>query len=189
MTTTQQQDVVDLLLRQHEQIKALFNQIAGAGGVDKRERFEELVRLLAVHESAEEEVVHPAARRKIDRGDQVVGSRLQEEHQAKHALAELYDLGIDHPDFDRKLATLAEAVTQHAEREEREEFQRMREKFPADQLQTMAKTVQAAQSLAPTRPHPRIGESQTANLLVGPPLSVFDRIRDKVRDSAQAQRG
>ena len=189
MTTTEQRDVVDLLLHQHEQIKALLNQIAGASGAQKRERFEELVRLLAVHESAEEQLVHPPARRKIDNGEQVVGSRLQEEHQAKHALAELYDLGVDHPDFDNRFAAFAEAVVQHADREEREEFQRMREQFPAEQLKTMAKTVQAAESIAPTRPHPALGESPTTNLLAGPPLSVFDRVRDKMRDWRESRQG
>ena len=62
MTDVAQQDVVALLLEQHNQIKTLFNQVSTARGTQKRELFEDLVRLLAVHESAEEEVVHPAGR-------------------------------------------------------------------------------------------------------------------------------
>ena len=51
MTATQQKDAVDVLLAQHEQIKALFGQVMSASGEEKRERFEDLVRLLAVHEA------------------------------------------------------------------------------------------------------------------------------------------
>jgi hemerythrin superfamily protein len=186
MTDVRQQDVVDLLLSQHDQIKSLFSQVGAAHGKQKRELFENLVRLLAVHESAEEEVVHPTARRTIDGGDRVVDQRLQEEDEAKHALAELYDLGVDHPDFDGKLTTLAEAVIEHATHEETEEFRYLRANLAPDRLRRMAAAVQAAEAVAPTRPHPAGGESAVANLIVGPPAAIFDRVRDAVRDWRKA---
>jgi hemerythrin superfamily protein len=177
-----EQDVVDLLLEQHNQIKTLFGQVAVAHGDKKRELFEDLVRLLAVHETAEEEVVHPAARRKIDDGDDIVDSRLEEEDQAKHALADLYDLGVDHPEFDNRLKMLASEVIRHATNEEKEEFSRLRDVFKPAELRKMAGAVKAAEAMAPTRPHPMAGESAAANLLAGPPLAVFDRARDAMRD-------
>jgi hemerythrin superfamily protein len=182
------QDVVDLLQTQHNEIKSLFSRLATAKGTEKREVFEDLVRLLAVHESAEEGVVHPAARRAIDGGDQVVDSRLHEEEEAKDVLAELYDLGVDHPDFDTKLAKFRDAVIAHATREENDEFRSLRQKVPAERLDRMAGAVRAAEAMAPTRPHPKAGESAAANLLVGPPVAVFDRLRDAVRDWRQSQR-
>jgi hemerythrin superfamily protein len=185
-TTKRDQDVVDLLLAQHDQIKTLFGEVSAAQGDRKRELFEDLVRLLAVHESAEEEVVHPTARRKIDEGDAMVDRRLREEDEAKHALAELYDLGVCHPEFDAKFAALASAVIEHATREENEEFSFLRRSVPAERLQRMAGAVRVAEAMAPTRPHPHTGESATANLLAGPPLAVFDRMRDTVRDWRQS---
>jgi hemerythrin superfamily protein len=182
VTTIQQQDVVDLLREQHEQIKSLFSRVAAATGTEKRELFEELVRLLAVHETAEEEVVHPTARRSMTGAEQVVDARLREEDEAKHALAALYDLGVDHPEFDGKLGMLAEAVIAHAEREEAEEFPQLREHVSAEQLRRMTGAVKAAEATAPTRPHPKSGESAMANLIAGPPLALFDRMRDQVRD-------
>jgi hemerythrin superfamily protein len=182
MTATQQKDVVDLLLDQHNQIKALLGRVSDAQGVSKREAFQDLVRLLAVHESAEEEVVHPRARATIDQGDQVVAPRLHEEHEAKHVLAALYDMGVDHPEFDQKFAEFAEAVKQHAGHEESDEFPALRRDASPDQLRRMAGAVMAAEAIAPTRPHPKSGESATANLIAGPPLAVFDRIRDRMRD-------
>jgi hemerythrin superfamily protein len=182
MTATSQDDVVSLLLDQHEQVKSLFSRLKASAGTQKKELFEDLVRLLAVHETAEEEVVHPTARRKLDHGEEVVDGRLHEEEAAKRALAELYDLGVDHPDFDGKLAAFEEAVVRHATREENEEFVRLREMLSPDQLRRMAGAVRAAEATAPTRPHPQGPESAVGNLLVGPPVAIFDRIRDGVRD-------
>jgi hemerythrin superfamily protein len=188
VTQIAHRDVVDLLLEQHQEIKELFRQVATATGTTKRERFQELVRLLAVHESAEEGVVHPAARKSINGGEQVVESRLHEEDEAKHVLADLYDMGVDDPRFDAKFAEFEQAVIEHATHEEQDEFRYLRENLPEDRLEKMAGAVEAAEKLAPTRPHPMAGESATANLLAGPPAAVFDKVRDAVRDWRESNR-
>ncbi|MFJ1454951.1 hemerythrin domain-containing protein [Nocardia wallacei] len=185
---TEQQDVVELLKAQHNQIRQLIDQVRAADGAGKREPFEDLVRLLAVHESAEEEVIHPAARR-VYVADHVVESRLREEEKAKQALAELHDLGVEHRDFDAKFDAFATAVIDHAEHEEREEFERLREDSSAAERAGLATAVQMAEATAPTRPHPAAGSSGPANLLAGPPLAIFDRVRDTVRDWVRKTRG
>ncbi|WP_245548020.1 hemerythrin domain-containing protein [Nocardia pneumoniae] len=175
------QDVVDLLTAQHQEITSLLEQLK-AGHDAKQDVFTHLVRLLAVHESAEEEVVHPVAGRARFGADEVVKPRLVEENEAKRALSELYDLGVDHPEFDAKLAAFADAVVEHAAHEEAEEFTLLRAQYSSTQLRRMAGSVRAAEAVAPTRPHPHAGESAVANLLAGPPLALFDRARDAVRD-------
>jgi len=177
-----EQDVVDLLIDQHGQIKKLFADVAAATGEQKRDLFHQLVRLLVVHESAEEQVVHPTARRKIENGDPIVSARLVEEDEAKHTLAELYDLGVDHPDFDMRLKEFSDAVVKHATAEETEEFMQLRTSLRPEELSRMAGVVRAAEAAAPTRPHPGAGESATANVVLGPPMALFDRVRDAVRD-------
>jgi hypothetical protein len=186
-TESQPGDVIDLLLTQHSEIKDLFGRVAQAHGADKREQFENLVRLLAVHETAEEELIHPLARTHLDNGDTVVEALLQEEHQAKRALSDLYDLGVDHPDFDTRLGALRQVVVEHAEREEHEEFGYLQKALPADRLQRLTRAVLAAEKVAPTRPHAGT-ESTTANLLLGPPLAVFDRVRDALRNVGEKGR-
>jgi hemerythrin superfamily protein len=176
------QDVVDVLVDQHNEIKRLFRELKSAKGEQKEDLFQGLVRLLAVHETAEEEVVHPIARRKIDRGAEVVDSRLREEQESKHALAELYDIGVDSPEFDRKLSALADLVIRHSDREADSEFTYLRKNLPAEQLRGMAVAVKAAEAIAPTRPHPVVGQSPIANMLAGPPMAVFDRFQDKLHD-------
>ena len=184
--TTMQQSVVDLLVDQHREIKALFNKVAAAKGERRRALFDDLVRLLAVHESAEEVVVHPAVRNRIEAGSDVVERRLHEENEAKHALAELYDLGVDHRDFDRKLAALKDLVLAHADNEVAEEFAVLGASLPREELVRLARAFEAAQSIVPTRPHVMTGESAIVNLVAGPPLAVYDRIRDALHEWRQS---
>jgi hypothetical protein len=179
MTTSRDQSVIDLLLEQHKQVKECFEQLKSGTG-SKEAQFHKLVRLLAMHESAEEQIVHPAAHR-AQAGPALIESRLQEEHEAKYTLAELYDLGVDHPDFDKKLSELADEVVDHAEYEETYEFAALTKHFSQDELRRMATAVRAAEAIAPTR-YPHAGESAVGNLLEGPPLAVFDRVRDAMRD-------
>jgi hemerythrin superfamily protein len=179
-----QQDVIDLLLDQHTEIKQLFAQVKAAQGDEKRDRFQDLVRLLAVHESAEEQVVHPAARNETS--DQIIDARLHEEDEAKHSLSDLYDLGTDDPQFDMKFAEFEQAVIAHATHEEQEEFPELRNNTEPEKLRRMAGAVRAAEAVSPTRPHPAAGENPVANMLAGPPVAVFDKMRDTVRDWSQS---
>lgn len=183
--TASSRDVVDLLLEQHDEIRSLFSALREAQEPAKEELFQDLVRLLAVHESAEEAVIHPVARRKLDDGEKVVEARLEEEDVAKKELADLYEMGVGHPDFDRRLQAFAAEVVEHATSEESEELLRLRGTLDADTLRRMAGAVRAAEAAAPTRPHRDAPESPIGNLLTGPPLALFDRIRDAVRDWRQ----
>lgn len=180
-------DVVDLLLAQHGRIEELFHTVIKAGGTARREAFEDLVRLLAVHETAEEQIVHPLSRGTIDAGDDVVDARLDEERAAKELLAALYDKGVADPGFDAGILALRDAVLAHATYEERYEFTHLRQKVDPKALRGAALAVRAAEAVAPTRPHPGV-ESATANLLAGPAAAVLDRLRDAARDAMRAGR-
>jgi hypothetical protein len=180
-------DAIDLLIEQHARIEDLFRAVLTESGGAKRAAFDDLVRLLSMHETAEEEVIHPVARRRLDFGDAVVDRRLAEEREAKQLLADLVDLadrddgrGLDES-FDRELARLRLMVLTHARKEERCEFGRLRHAAGADRLQTLAGAVRAAEALAPTRPHPSL-VSPAANIALGPALAVADRVRDVLRD-------
>ncbi|AEW98320.1 hemerythrin domain-containing protein [Streptantibioticus cattleyicolor] len=174
------QDVVALLIAQHGEIRTLFDEVERSEGDQRRDAFRRLVRLLAVHETAEEEIVHPYLRRAVDGGADIVEDRLREERQAKEALRRLEDIGTDDPAFPGRLLALRKAVTEHARAEERYEFTLVRRTADAGRLATMAKSLKAAEATAPTHPHPGV-ESATANVLAGPFAAVADRTRDAIR--------
>jgi hemerythrin superfamily protein len=177
---TQNVDVVTLLKRQHEQIRQLFAEVEAASGDQRARAFHELVKLLSVHETAEEELVHPEIRR-LHGGQSVADARTREERHAKELLRTLDGVGPGAEGFDTLLRELRDDVLAHAEHEEREEFPLLRETNDDKRLRAMACTVRAAEAIAPTRPHPGV-ESAAANLVLGPPTAVMDRTRDAIRN-------
>ena len=178
---TSTQDVVAFLKEQHNRIKELFAETLNATDKEKRQKaFFELRSLLAVHETAEEMVVHPRARRELEDGDKVVDARLQEENQAKKELQKIDSMDTGSQQFLDALTELQKAVLEHAEHEEAEEFNRMQNELDAGALKRMVGAVRAAEAIAPTRPHAGV-ESAMANLAAGPYASVLDRVRDAIQ--------
>jgi iron-sulfur cluster repair protein YtfE (RIC family) len=177
--TMPETDAVGLLVRQHEEIRRLCHKVETSAGARQAEVFERLRRLLAVHETAEEQIVHPLIRRSLPLGDQIVDARLQEERQGKRMLRDLERLGTSDPSFPPMFARFRSAVLAHAEREEREEFPALRARGQAE-LRGLAAAIKAAEAMAPTHPHPGV-ESAIRNLLFGGVASVWDRIGDLFR--------
>lgn len=173
-------DVVDFLVGQHEFIKSLFDETLSASGKEREKLFYELRRLLAVHETAEEEIVHPRAETEIGNGDPVIQMLLQEENEAKTILGELEKIDVDDESFTRQLAGLSGAVGRHADNEERDEFATLKQEVSREELERMGRTVRRAEAVAPTRPHLR-AESRSENLLIGPFAAMVDRARDAIR--------
>jgi hemerythrin superfamily protein len=170
-------DVVSFLKEQHQEIKNLFNEVSRTRGAERQTAFFALRRLLAVHETAEEEIVHPAARRAIPNGEAVVDARLEEENEAKKVLSSLENLDLDSQEFDQKFSLLEHSVLEHALSEERLEFEKLGVAFDEERLQNMRKAAEFAEKVAPTRPHPGV-ESMAANVLAGPFAAMIDRTRD-----------
>ncbi|MEO3810599.1 hemerythrin domain-containing protein [Sphaerisporangium sp. B11E5] len=175
-------DVVGLLIRQHAMIRDLFAEVEQATGGARAEAFERLVRLLAIHETAEEEIVHPYARRTLDGGDAIVDERLREENESKQLLSMMEERGTDDQSFVSHLEKLRVAVMEHARAEERYEFAQLVRETSDIERRTMALGVKAAEAMAPTHPHPGV-ESATMNIVVGTPTAIMDRARDVIRQT------
>ena len=171
-------DVIDYLKTQHETIKALFIETLDAADAETRQdAFTRLRTMLAVHETAEEMVVHPRVRRKVDGGPEIVDARLAEEHDAKVLLRDIEKLPIDSAEFSKALIHLQGAVLTHADNEEQLEFTALEGAVSDDELAKLADAVAVAERIAPTHPHPGV-ESGFANFAAGPFASVLDRARD-----------
>jgi hemerythrin superfamily protein len=175
-------EVVAFLKAQHNLIEDMFDEVLLASDPAAREKpFAALRQLLAVHETAEEMVVHPRVRRE-DGGDAVVDARLEEEHDAKEALSQIEQMDTTSQQFIDELTKLRQAVLDHAEHEELDEFPYLEKGLEADDLKRMGTAVRAAQAIAPTHPHPGV-ESAKLNFAVGPFASMLDRARDFIRQA------
>ncbi|MHB1923912.1 MAG: hemerythrin domain-containing protein [Acidimicrobiales bacterium] len=178
---TNNADAVDLLLEQHQEVRRLFDQVQTAQGDQRREMFDCLLRMLAVHETAEEEVIYPLVRAAVPDGDALADARLEEEAEGKTLLAELEKLGTADSAFSPKLATFQEKVDEHARHEEEKVFPALREHVDPDKLVAARKALETAEAIAPTHPHPHGPDSALGNIVAGPMVAVVDRVRDALR--------
>lgn len=173
-------EVVAFLKAQHNLIEDMFDQVLHATDPTAREKpFAALRQLLAVHETAEEMLVHPRARHEADAGDAIVDARLKEEHSAKELLSQIEKLDVTTDEFIAEVAKLRDAVLEHAEHEEAEEFPVLQRQLDDDDLKRMGTAVRAAEAIAPTHPHPGV-ESAKLNFALGPFASMLDRARDLI---------
>jgi phage terminase small subunit len=143
-----QMTVIDLLLEQHALIEELFQLVETSEGEAKQAAFDELAALLQMHEAAEAELVHPLAAQDADSGEEVINARLEEEDEAKDLLAGLMESGIGAASFDPDFQALRAAVLEHATREERYEFNRLKAIHPSEFLRHLAEEVREFQAAA-----------------------------------------
>lgn len=149
MTVDKRADIVDVLLQQHEQLRELCAAVQTAGEGHKKQLFGELCHLMHLHELGERVVVHPVSRDQTwAGGDAVAVACAAEEDRAGLAIAELQDLGADHPAFAAKFAALHRLILDHARHEERDEFPRLRLYVPIQRLYTMANHLRNVQALS-----------------------------------------
>ncbi|MCK9901561.1 hemerythrin [Parafrankia colletiae] len=179
-------DVVGVLLRQHARVRDLFADVQSTTGEHRKQAFDELRALLAVHETAEEMVLRPVTA-EADRT--VAEARNREEDEAAQVLRVLEKMDVNSAEFDRRLAEFEKTVSDHAEHEESEEFPRIRAARTEDQLEHMGRRLRTAEKIAPTHPHPSTAGSPAAQWTIGPVASIIDRVRDAVRSSHRPPRG
>lgn len=129
--STDQEDVVQMLIEQHTLVKKTFTKVLATTGETKKLLFAELADLIHTHEVSEQQVIHPLTR-STEQGEQIVAERLLEEAEADRTIADLRKLSADDPSFQGRLEALQQAVVAHAEREEGEEFPLLMELSKAD---------------------------------------------------------
>ena len=188
MTQQQHGDVVELLLDQHRVIRELCEEVASADVADREQPFRSLLRLLAVHEAVEEELVHPYVKRRVAGAKDAVAERVEEEREVNKMLVALDALGPTNPGFEELFTRFRTALLAHADKEESSEFAGIRSVTRPAERSAMAAAVRLASSLAPTHPHPG-NESATRALLVGTPMAMIDRARDLLRGAMSARGG
>ncbi|MBI4899946.1 MAG: hemerythrin domain-containing protein [Actinobacteria bacterium] len=176
-------DVIAVLLQQHARIQDLFEEVLSAHGENRRGAFDELRALLAVHETAEEMVLRPVSSDVA--GEAVTDARNAEEKEANKVLAELEDLDVDSADFATQFLQFQKAVTDHAEAEETQEFPAVLAQCDEEQRLKMGSRLKAAESVAPTRPHPSTAGSTAAQWTIGPIASLIDRTRDAIHAAGE----
>jgi hemerythrin superfamily protein len=115
-------DAVDLLKRDHAQVKKAFKQFEKAKYKDPnalREFVATICNELAIHTRLEEELFYPAVRARL-KDDDLMNEALVEHNSAKKLIAEIEKLSGDDPMLKPSVTVLAEYVQHHVREEERE---------------------------------------------------------------------
>lgn len=173
--------VVDLLLQDHQEVKASFAAFETADRTKWWDMFQDLVHTLVRHEVAEEEIVFPEARKVLPNGDSIVDQRISEQSEAEELLSKMEKGGDNDPDFAANLTKLREAVLAHAESEEKTVFGPMAHAVDRERLDKLGDRFAKAKQMAPTHPHPHAPDTPPGNMALGPVAALADRVRDAMR--------
>lgn len=176
--------VVAQLLKDHEEVKALFSKFDTAGTGSWPELFCELTNNLVRHEVAEEEVVYPEVRKSLPGGKALAEARIAEQAEAEKLLDSMEKMDTDSSEFAVSLAKLRDAVLEHATKEEQTVFTPLAQAVEPDKLEELGKRYDKAKALAPTHPHPHAPDTPPGNIFLGPIAALADRVRDAVRKAS-----
>ena len=177
--------LIELLLRDHELARLLLESF-DSFPVSRAERFCEIVHALVAHEVAEEEVVYPAVRKYIDRGDDLADARLKEQAEAEGLLIEMESLDPNSEDFLALFMNLRAEVLRHAEAEEQTVFPALTSAVNPDEQIRLGHRYAQAKQAAPTHPHPHSPDTPPDDLTMRPMATRFDGARDRIRSALRA---
>lgn len=181
MTDYAHDDVIAVLVHDHREVQALFNELDETrNGADPKQRKNLVDRAtieLVRHATAEEQFLYPAVRLNVDGGAELADRELREHAQVERTLKELEGMQPGDAPFEATLQLLIDLVNVHIAEEEQTLFPRLRSVCTADDLVEIGKMVTAAKKVAPTRPHPGAPDTPPGNL-TAPAVGVVDRIRD-----------
>jgi hypothetical protein len=182
MTTLSTTDVIELLLEDHEEAKALLGRFGDIAPAERARYFSEVVTELVRHEVAEEHVVYPIIRHGPPGGEQEAKARIAEQTEAERLLVALERLDPSSEEFATHFAILRQTVLDHASAEEASTFPLLQQMEDAESRLALGGRYEHAKARAPSHPHPHAPHTPPANAVLDSVAYFFDRARDAVRN-------
>ena len=124
--TNEENDAISMLKRDHDNVKALFDQFEKAERKPEKQKIiKQALEELRIHSAIEEEIFYPAVREQLK--NSVMNEADEEHHVAKVLIAELDTIGAEDDHYDAKFTVLAESVRHHIKEEENEMLPKARD--------------------------------------------------------------
>lgn len=137
-------DALEVLRRDHQKVKGLFQQAEGATDADQRKQiFDQIDTELEIHAHIEETVFYPAVEKHEELKD-MVEEALDEHAEVKMLLEEMEDLSDDGAEFDSKLKELMDNVEHHVQEEEGEMFPKVLQVMDKSMLEELGEELESA---------------------------------------------
>lgn len=198
MTSLADQDVTQLggrwsiLVRQkrdHVRLDTLLDRLPLTEGATQDAVLQQIYRLVFPHAFAEESVLWPELRRRLPDGEALT-LQVEREHQEVNelwtALEQLPAVGAARCDV---LKRLADVLREDVRDEEDELLPRLQARLDVHRLRALGLAWETVRRIAPTRAHPVVARRPPGNVLAAVPLTVIDRLRDRVDRRIQHGRG
>ncbi|MCZ7377191.1 hemerythrin domain-containing protein [Micromonospora sp. WMMC250] len=178
--TTDDRDVVDILVADHSAVEALLVELETRQGTPEHRRHlvDVVIAELVRHSVAEEAYVYPIARKALPDGNEIADREIAEHAEAERTMKELESTDPADSRFEELLAHLTGTIRDHVREEENELFPRLRAATAREELVDVAAKVEAVKAIGPTRPHPGSPDHPPANKLLAPGIGLVDRLRD-----------
>ncbi len=133
------QELFDILKKDHEEVKSLFQQLKETENGDAKKREELFAKVkteIIPHQEGEEKVLYPALLENEETKDDALES-IEEHHVAKLVLRELDSMNKDSDKWLAKLKVFKEIVEHHIEEEEDDIFEDTRKAISDDQMKSV----------------------------------------------------
>lgn len=124
-------DAIDLLTRDHEDVKKAFKEFKALGDrafQKKRELADKICKDLLVHTQIEEEILYPLFTENLAEGSKSLANEAIVEHaSAKQLISQIQQASSDSDLFDARVKVLSEYIDHHVKEEEEEMFPKLRQ--------------------------------------------------------------
>jgi Hemerythrin HHE cation binding domain len=188
-------DVVDLLGRDHNQVKFLQEQLEAipgvkSGGSEKHQQQRvsilDMMRVrLSQHETVEEEYFWPAVRDTLPDGADLADKAQEQEQEGKDLLQALMGKDGGDEEFDELVEKLSAALRKHVAFEDLV-FLKVRDGMSGEQRIELRKRMEKAKKAAPTRPHPH---APAGSKLAAASAAPLDKVRDELGSRPAERKG
>jgi iron-sulfur cluster repair protein YtfE (RIC family) len=179
-------DLFTLLGADHDRILALSSRLTGGSSVPSvppRERkaiADQMMAELSRHEVAEEMLIWPLVRERVDDGDQISQIALNQEQTGKRALSELAHTSPGSEEFDTLVHTVAAQLREHISYEQNIVWPKLRLRLTDEEARQLGTAIERAERRAPSRPHPHVPPNPGLLRKMAPAAAVLDRVRNAV---------
>ncbi|WP_291412659.1 hemerythrin domain-containing protein, partial [Actinophytocola sp.] len=127
MTVPKQQDLLDVIIADHRDVEAVFDEIEASG--DARNWLalvDEVTAELVRHSVADEQYLYPTVRRVLPDGDAIADREIAAHADAEEVMKQLERTDAADPTFADLVRSLVEDVRHHIREEERDLLPRLR---------------------------------------------------------------
>jgi hypothetical protein len=166
--------------RDHVRLAGYLEALSHSAGTEQQRVLLSIYRLVFPHAFAEEALLWPVIRRVLPDGEELT-LRVEREHQAINELVRLMEsMPAGSAGRQAALERMDELLVEDVRDEEDLLLPRLQAAMSPWQLRLLGVSWEVVRRIAPTRPHPIVSRRPPGNILSALPLSVLDRLRDRI---------